>query len=164
RCSQLVSKGEAASFIYLAASRPLLELVNAQLLDGARNVGLWGELPVYLFRGFVRRIVSTAATTASSEATQTSARTPIDREEFPLKRSLISQILKRLDREKKLKAIGPLAARDGCVNSIVTLIGEIQRAGKNPAELSEIVAQRIDDFGDDIDRNVDRAAENLRVQ
>ena len=172
RCSQLVSDGEADSFIYLAASRPLLELVSAQLLDGARNVGLWGELPVYLFRGLVRRIVSTASTAKSAEdqgvacraPIQASARTPIDREEFPLKRSLISQILKRLDREKKLKAIGPLAARDGCVNSIVTLIGEIQRAGKTPAELSEIVAQRVDDLGDDVDRNIAGAPENLRVQ
>jgi ATP-dependent helicase/DNAse subunit B len=175
RCSQLVSEGEADSFIYLAASRPLLELVSAQILDGARNVGLWGELPVYLFRGFVRRIVTTASTVdasasrgtacrAPTNAGQTSARTPIDREEFPLKRSLISQILKRLDREKKLKAIGPLAARDGCVNSLVTLIGEIQRAGKTPAELADIVAQRVDDLGDDEDRNVDGALGNLRVQ
>ncbi|HEY6233262.1 MAG TPA: PD-(D/E)XK nuclease family protein [Pyrinomonadaceae bacterium] len=175
RCSQLVSEGAAESFIYLAASRPLLELVSAQLLDGARNVGLWGELPVYLFRGFVRRIVSTATAARLSEdqgaaggaptnVRQTSARTPIDREEFPLKRSLISQILKRLDREKKLKAIGPLAARDGCVNSIVTLLGEIQRAGKTPAELAEIVARRVEDLGDDIDRNADRTVEKLRVQ
>jgi hypothetical protein len=76
RCSQLVSEGEADSFIYLAASRPLLELVSAQILDGARNVGLWGELPVYLFRGFVRRIVTTASTVDASASRGTACRAP----------------------------------------------------------------------------------------
>ena len=60
RCSQFVAAGKANEFLYLAASHPLLELVNEQILDGSKNAGLWGELPVYLFRGFVRRILSTA--------------------------------------------------------------------------------------------------------
>ena len=145
RCSELVSQGETDSFLYLAASRPLLELISAQILDGARNAGLWGELPVYLFRGFVRRIVSSARD--SESAAPLASRTPIDREEFPLKRSLVSQILKRLASEGKLKALGRLANREGCVSALVALLGEIQRAGKTPEELGAIVAERIQDLG-----------------
>ncbi|MGH9971350.1 MAG: PD-(D/E)XK nuclease family protein [Pyrinomonadaceae bacterium] len=140
RCADLVSKNQAESFLYLAASHPLLELVTEQVLDGAKNHGLWDELPVYLFNGFVRRILSTAV----DEETRASLapRIPIDREELPLKQSLISQILARLLAQGKLKALAPLAHSDGCVNTVVTLIGEIQRAGKTPAELQEIVAGR----------------------
>jgi hypothetical protein len=72
----------------------------------------------------------------------------IDREELPLKRSLIFSILTRLRDGGKLKAIAPLAGREGCVNSLATLIGEIQRAAKTPAEISAIIASRTDDFGE----------------
>ncbi len=146
RCSELVSQNRADSFLYLAASHPLLELVTEQILDGARNRGLWGELPVYLFRGFVQRILSTAI---DAETVQTiSAPIPIDREELPLKRSLLSQILRELAASEQLSAITSLANREGCVNTIATLIGEIQRAAKTPEEFSEIVSKRIEDFGD----------------
>ena len=143
RCSQLVSEGKSDTFLYLAASHPLLELVTEQILDGARNRGVWGELPVYLFRGFVRHLISSAV----DEPTRLrlSPRIPIDREELPLKRSLISQLLLRLRAEGKLRAIAPLANHEGCVNTIATLIGEIQRAGKTPTEFAEIVANRVQD-------------------
>ncbi len=144
RCSQLVHEGKAGSFLYLAASHPLLELATERILDGARSRGLWGELPVYLFRGFIRHLISSAVD--RSTGNRLSPRLPIDREEFPLKRSLISQLLVRLKAEGKLKAIGPLANREGCINTIATLIGEIQRAGKTPAEFADIVAKRVQDF------------------
>ena len=144
RCAELVAEGKSETFLYLAASHPLLELVTEQILDGAENAGLWGELPVFLFRGFVRKIVSTALD--KQTGARLGARVPIDREEFPLKRSLVSQILKRLAHEGKLKALDRLAAREGCVNSIATLIGEIQRAGKRPEEFAEIVARRAADL------------------
>ena len=57
RCAGFVSEGKSDSFLYLTASHPLLELVTQGLLDGRTNHGVWGELPVYLFRGFVRRTV-----------------------------------------------------------------------------------------------------------
>ena len=139
RCSQLVSEGKSDTFLYLAASHPLLELVTEQILDGAKNRGVWGELPVYLFRGFVRRLLSTAV---DEQGHKLSPRVPIDQDELPLKRSLISQLLLRLKAQGKLKAIAPLANREGCVNTIATLIGEIQRAGKTPAEFAEIVSSR----------------------
>lgn len=144
RCAELVSEGKSNSFLYLAASHPLLELVTEQILDGEQNRGLWGELPVYLFRGFVRRVLSTAIHEESGIAV--APRVPIDREELPLKRGLISQILKQLAANGKLTGIKALANREGCVNTIATLIGEIQRAGKTPAELAEIVEKRVRDL------------------
>jgi len=147
RCAELVAQGKSETLLYLAASHPLLELVTEQILDGAENAGLWGELPVYLFRGFVRKIVSTAV--EKQTGARLGTRVPIDREEFPLKRSLVSQILKRLAQEGKLKALDRLAAREGCVNSIATLIGEIQRAGKRPQEFAKIVALRAVDLDRD---------------
>jgi len=143
RCAVLVSEGQADSFLYLAASHPLLELVTEEVLDGSSNRGVWGELPVYLFRGLVRRILLSAVNETGSRLP---SRIPIDREELPLQRSLISQILARLKSQGKLKAIGPLAGREGCVNTIATLIGEIERAAKSPAEVAEIIAIRSQDL------------------
>jgi ATP-dependent helicase/DNAse subunit B len=144
RCAALVSEGKANAFLYLAASHPLLELVTEQILDGAKNRGLWGELPVYLFRGFVRRILSNAVDEETGH--RLSPRVPIDREELPLKRSLVSQILARLTATGQLKALGPLASREGCVNTIATLLGEIERAAKSPADVAEIIAARTSDL------------------
>jgi ATP-dependent helicase/DNAse subunit B len=143
RCSQFVSEGKSERFLYLAASQPLLEIVTQGVLDGVDNKGVWGELPVYLFRGLVRRLLSTAV----GEIGQTlSPRVLIDREEMPLKRSLVSQILARLMATGKLKAIGPLANREGCVNTIATLLGEIERSAKSATEVAEIIAARTSDL------------------
>lgn len=139
RCSDLVSQNKTHTFLYLAASHPLLELVTQGILDGVRNRGVWGELPVYLFRGFVRRLLSSAIDDSVQPLTP---RVPIDQEELPLKRSLVSQILWQLKATNQLPAIGPLANREGCVTTVATLIGEIQRAAKSPAEVAEIVASR----------------------
>ncbi|MGH9933144.1 MAG: PD-(D/E)XK nuclease family protein [Pyrinomonadaceae bacterium] len=143
RCAQLVSQGKSDSFLYLAASHPLLEIVTQGVLDGVNNRGVWGELPVYLFRGFVRRLLATAVDDSGHTL---APRVPIDQEELPLKRSLVSQILARLMATGQLKAIGPLANREGCVNTIATLIGEIERAAKSPAEVAEIIAARTSDL------------------
>src|SRR6185436_12382900 len=143
RCSKLVGEGKSDSFLYLAASHPLLEIVTQGVLDGVDNRGVWGELPVYLFRGFVRRVLSTAVDDSGHTL---SPRVPIDQEELPLKRSLVSQILTRLMTTGQLNAIGPLASREGCVNTIATLIGEIERAAKSPAEVAEIIAARTSDL------------------
>ncbi len=139
RCAELVSQNKAQQFLYLAASHPLLELVTQGILDGNRNRGVWGELPVYLFRGFVRRLLSTAVT---DNGQPLPSRLAIDREELPLKRSLVSQILTTLMTAGHLKAIAPLAGREGCVSTIATLLGEIERATMTPAELQRIVTER----------------------
>ena len=142
RCADLVADKKADRFLYLAASHPLLELVTQGVLDGAKNRGVWDELPVYLFRGFVRKLLSSAVNETGQRLTP---RTPIDQDEFPLKRSLVSQILIRLASEGRLKAIGPLARREGCVNTITNLVGEIERAGKTPVDVAAIVAARVAD-------------------
>ena len=139
RCGDLVATDQSASFIYLAASHPLLEVVTQQILDRSKRSGVWGELPVYLFRGFAQRIISSAVDDVGRGM---SPRIPIDRDELPLKRSLVSQILMRLLAQGKLQAMAPLATREGCVNTVTTLLGELQRAARTPAELAEIVAAR----------------------
>ena len=154
RASDVLASGPAEALLYIAASRPLLELAADRLLDGVRNRGVWGSLPVHLFRGFARFVLATAIEDGTGLPLQ--PRIAIDREELPLKRSIISQIIKRLAREGKLNAIAPLAGRDGCINSIATLIGEIQRAGKSAAEFASIVEARIRDF--DSDSNIDAPA------
>jgi len=147
RCAEYVAKGEAHKFLYLAASHPLLELVTEKLLDGAKARGVWGEFPVYLFRGFVRRLLAGAVDNQTGQPLL--ARTSIDREELPLRRTLISQILSNLAASGKLKALGPLVHRDGCVNSLATLIGEIERAGKTPSEFAAIIEGRANDLDGD---------------
>ena len=135
----------AGSFLYLAASRPLLDVVTAGLLDGNQGIGgVWGTLPVFLFRGFARHLLATAVD--DETGLPLSPRIPIDRDELPLKRSLISRVMSRLLNEARLKALGPLAHREGCVNTVARLIGEIQRAARNPVEFSSIVEARARDF------------------
>src|SRR5262249_20747527 len=116
--------------IYIAASQPLLELVTEELLAGDTR-GVWGDFPLYLFRGFVQKILAQAVLpeiSSTGDAQRLALRTPVDREEFPLRRSLISQIIKQLSAAGKLSAMKPLVNHDGCVNTIASLIGELQRA------------------------------------
>jgi len=144
RCSDILATEGPGSFLYLAASRPLLEVVAAGLLDGERNPGVWGTLPVLLFRGFVRHLLATAIDDDTGLAL--APRIPIDRDELPLKRSLISRLMSRLTSDGKLKALGPMAHREGCVNTVAALIGEIQRAAKGPQEFASIIEARARDF------------------
>ena len=141
RCSGLIEQGSSSSFLYLTASRPLLDLVTNRLLDGERNPGVWGSLPVYLFNGFIRKVLDGAVD--ASTGLRIAPRVPIDRDTNPLKRSLTSRIIRRLNEAGELPTIRPLANREGCINSIASLIGEIQRAGKSPAEFQTIVDARI---------------------
>jgi ATP-dependent helicase/DNAse subunit B len=144
RASDVLASGPAEGLLYLAASRPLLELAADRLLDGVRNRGVWGSLPVHLFRGLARFVLATA--TEDETGLPLAPRIAIDQEELPLRRSLISQIIKRLARDGKLKAIAPLANREGCINTIATLIGEIQRAARTPAEFNAIIDARARDL------------------
>src|SRR5207245_2800674 len=80
-------------------------------------------------------------------------RVPIDREELPLRRSLISQLIKQLGAAGKLKAIKPLAHSDGCVNTIASLIGELQRAGKTPEEFRAVIEGRQDQAATETQRH-----------
>ena len=143
RCAKFVANNQSEAFIYLAASHPLLEVVTQKILDGNRNCGVWGELPVHLFRGFVRRVLYSAV---DENGLGLPPRIPIDRDELPLKRSLISQVLLNLLATNRLKALAPLATREGCVNSVSTVLGEIERAARTPAELIDILTARARDL------------------
>jgi ATP-dependent helicase/DNAse subunit B len=157
RCAEYVSQGETDRLLYIAASHPLLDLAAARVLDGKSVRGVWGEFPFYLFRGFVRRVLTSAVSEARPLFRATPGgdplltrlptqplqpRVPIDREELPLRRSLISQIIKQLADAGRLEAIKPLANRDGCVNTIASTIGELQRAGTTPDEFRAAVEAR----------------------
>jgi ATP-dependent helicase/DNAse subunit B len=155
-CAEYVSRGRTDRLLYITASHPLLDLVTEKLLDGKQARGVWGEFPIYLFRGLVRRILSGAIDTETGKALP--PRVAIDREELPLRRSLISQIIKQLGAAGRLRAIKPLANRDGCVNTIAALIGELQRAGKTPAEFHEAVEQRAVDTATDSGSPTERSA------
>ena len=139
RCGDLVATDQSGSFIYLAASLPLLEVVTQEILDRSKRSGVWGEIPVYLFKGLAHKLISSSVDDVGRGMPP---RIPIDRDELPLKRSLVSQILMRLLAQGKLQAMAPLALREGCVNSVTTLLGELQRAARTPAEFAEIVAAR----------------------
>ena len=143
RASEVLATGPAEALLYLAPSRPLLELAAGRLLDGETVRGVWGSLPVHLFRGFARFVLATAI--EMETGLPLAPRIAIDQEELPVRRSLISQIIKRQARDGTLKAIAPLAHSDGCVNTIAKLIGEIQRAAINQAELQTIVDARARD-------------------
>jgi ATP-dependent helicase/DNAse subunit B len=145
RCAELIGAGKTESFLYLAASQPLLDLVTRSLLDGEQIRGIWGSLPVFLFRGFVSRLLETAVEQASGLPIE--SRAVMDREELPLRRGLISQIIKRLASQDRLKAIKPLVNRDGSINSLSVLIGEIQRAAKTPHEFEAILQSQRQDEG-----------------
>src|SRR5713226_4775384 len=68
RCAEYVARGEAGRLLYIAASHPLLDLVTEKLLDGKQAQGVWGEFPVYLFRGLVRRVLTGAIVSETGEA------------------------------------------------------------------------------------------------
>ncbi|HEX3227551.1 MAG TPA: hypothetical protein VHQ95_01220, partial [Pyrinomonadaceae bacterium] len=165
RCAEYLARGEAQRLLYIAASHSLLDLVTENLLDGESAHGVWGEFPVYLFRGLVRRIVSEARPRGPQPGSPAGVgrsgrasvdgdplvvpapltRIPIDREDLPLRRSLISQIIKQLNSAGRLSGMKTLANRDGCVNTIATLIGELQRAGKTAADFQKVIREREDE-------------------
>src|SRR5260221_3671179 len=162
RCAEYVSRGQAERLLYIAASHPLLDLVTEKLLDGRQTPGLWGEFPIYLFRGLVRRILSGAIRAETGKTLP--PRVALDREELPLRRSLIWQIIKQLGAAGKLRAIKPLANRDGCVNTIASLIGELQRAGKTPEEFQSAVEGRAAESGTEVSEQSGRSNKSPRSQ
>jgi ATP-dependent helicase/nuclease subunit B len=161
RCAEYVAKGEHDRLIYIAASHPLLDLATQRILDGQNARGAWGEFPFYLFRGFVRRVLSVSEARPPGRAgneseplltrglpTQLTPRVPIDREELPLRHSLISQIIKQLASARQLPAMQRLANRDGCVSTVASLIGELQRAGTTADQFTAIVESRANEIED----------------
>lgn len=135
-------------FLYLAASRPLLNVVAEQLIEDSTDNGLWGPIPVHLFRGFVSRVLASAVDEITGMPLI--PRTPIDREEFPAKRSLLSRIMKAQTQAGQINRIAPLSEHDGCINSVSSLLGEIERAGLDAAGLEAVLASRAPSFHEPI--------------
>jgi ATP-dependent helicase/DNAse subunit B len=131
-------------FVYIAASRPLLDRVTDRLLEGSPSSGIWGTPPVYLFGGFVRKVLAEAV--HEKTATPLPLLRPIDREEFPIKRSLISRIMKKLVEAGEIRRLAEVSRLDGCINSVCAVIGEIQRAGLDSAGLQSVLDARAPGF------------------
>src|SRR6185369_11432400 len=66
RCRDLVRAGRAREFVYLAATKPLMDAVSASLLDGD-VAGTIDPLNVFLLSGFSRRLLSRARFTDTGE-------------------------------------------------------------------------------------------------
>jgi ATP-dependent helicase/DNAse subunit B len=139
RCREMLRAGRGREFLYLAASKPLLDTVTGALLDG-EIAGTIEPLNVHLLSGFSRRVLTSARFVEGSESLPYFQ--PIDREQRPLQRPLLARIIARLAETKRLKSFGPLARTEGVVSSMASLIGEIQRAGKTAAEFRAIVERR----------------------
>ena len=60
RAREVLATRPAEGLLYLVPSRPLLELAAGRLLDGDTVRGVWGSLPIHLFRGFARFVLATA--------------------------------------------------------------------------------------------------------
>lgn len=140
RCRELIALEGPGSVLYIAASAPLLQLVTASILDSSQLSAIWGRLPVYLFRGLVARILETAIETETGLPVP--SRTSVDTDEFPLHHGLVSQVVRRLAADGKLQAIGRLALTDGGINTLATLIGEIERAAISAGELQRMFEAR----------------------
>src|SRR5712664_4582181 len=123
-CTSRLNTGRVDSFLYLAASRPLLDRVLSSILVGAENSGTWGTASVFLFRGFVRRIISKAQTVADRHPLE--PRTRIDTDESPIKHTLVSHLLQELADAGQLSTIAPLVRREGCASTVGRLLGEFQ--------------------------------------
>lgn len=138
RCRELLTSGRQESFLYLAASYPLLNLITDQLIDGKHIRGVLSRLNVYLFRGLIQHILKTAIDTSTGDAID--VKILIDTEALPLKQNLISRVIRALSATGRLSA--GVARSDGYVATISSIIGEIERAGRTPQEFAGIVAAR----------------------
>lgn len=137
RCRALLAAGLGHEFLYLAATRPLLDDVTARLLDGMP--GVLAPPNVFLLSGFSRRLVAEARFAESGAALPPSA--AIDTDRRPVQRPLVARLVQSLAEAGELPAFKPLAQTDGLVDAIVRLIAEIQRAGKSAAEFRAAVAK-----------------------
>lgn len=127
RCRNSLLKGEQDSFIYLIATRPLLDRAINQIIDGI-ELSAAGRLPVYLFDGLVGEITGRAQ----------GALRPISE---GLKFAITERVVRRLVRDGKLEHLGEIAESPGCVQSVGELISEIKRAGKRPDEFRRFVIE-----------------------
>ena len=118
RCQSAIAAGQEDSFIYLVATRALLDHITARVLDGRRVTGC-RELRVFLFDGLTQRILKHAG---------------VERRliEDNTKYFLLEQIIAQLTVAGALQHIPAIALLPGTIESVGNLIGEIKRAGMPP--------------------------------
>ena len=142
-CASRLNAGRADSFVYLAASRPLLDRVTTSILGRLDKSGIWGNLSIHLFRGFVRRIISRTVIAATQQPL--TPRLRIDTSDSPIRRNLVALLLQKLAAEGKLGSIAPLVHKEGCATTVERLLGEFQRAGTSAAAFQHIIELRAND-------------------
>ncbi len=126
RCQEAIARGRSESFIYLVATRPLLDHITARLLDGRRVSGC-RELRVFLFDGLIERILRHAG---------------VERRfiEEGMKYVLLERLIIRLERAGALRHIAAIAHLPGTIESVGQLIGELKRAGMPPSEFRQFIS------------------------
>lgn len=138
RCRELLSTGHGHEFLYLAATRPMLDAVTSRLLDGLP--GALAPPNVFLLSGFSRRLVIEARDEATGSPLPSFA--AIDTDQRPVQRPLMARVVARLAEAGQLPAFAPLARTDGLVEALVRLVSEIQRAGKTASEFRDAIGRR----------------------
>lgn len=125
RCQSAIAAGQEDSFIYLVATRALLDHITARILDG-RRVTDCRELRVFLFDGLTQRILKHAG---------------VERRliEDSTKYFLLEQNIAQLTVAGALQHIPAIALLPGTIESVGNLIGEIKRAGMPPDVFREFV-------------------------
>lgn len=140
QCKEMLTAGRGHEFLYLAATRPLLDRISHELLDGLP--GVLAPPNVFLLSGFSRRLVREARVEATGEPLPFHA--SIDGDQRPVQRPLVARIVAHLSSENALPAFAPLARTDGLVDALVNLIAEIQRAGMSAAEFRDAIGRHAD--------------------
>lgn len=126
RCQHAILDGRADSFVYLVATRPLLDDVVNRIVDG-RTIAASRELRVFLFDGLIRRILKHSGET----------RTII---EEPTKLLLMELTMAELIETGSLRHLREIASLPGCISSVARIIGEIKRSDMPADAFQEFVA------------------------
>ncbi|MBK6315386.1 MAG: PD-(D/E)XK nuclease family protein [Blastocatellia bacterium] len=140
RCRGMLAAGMGHEFLYLAATRPMLDAVTTRLLDGLP--GVLAPPNVFLLSGFSRRLVAEARDEDTGVSLPSFA--AVDTDQRPVQRPLMARVVARLAESGQLPAFAPLARTDGLVDAMVRLVAEIQRAGKSAAEFREAIGRHAD--------------------
>jgi ATP-dependent helicase/DNAse subunit B len=139
RCRDLLRAHRGREFVYLAATKPLMDSVTLRLLqDGVE--GTSEPVNVFLLSGFSRRLFASAVDAESGAPLPYFA--PIDNDVRPVQRPLFGRLIARLAEASELRSFGQLARADGLVASMSALVAEIQRAGKTAEEFRDAVRRR----------------------
>jgi ATP-dependent helicase/DNAse subunit B len=143
RCRGLVASGRAKEFLYLCATRPLLDAVVDDL-SRSGPPGLVAPVNAFLLSGFSRYVLANArfAATAAEPAQPLPYYEPIDVPWRPLQPPLISRIVAEAVTHGRLPGMATLGNCDGVVASLISVISEIQRAGCTAAAFSRFVEIR----------------------